>query len=471
MDKQALLKRHRRKKRLTLAGLLLLALLLGTLISWYWPLLLGLVAWIAHEAWFADHLFYPARQDYAYRLQGGQEIPLSVQQEALLAASPLPADGTWILEVSVQSTWAGRFLDPYMEIGGQRFDFERGAGGKRYLNLSPQATDRLPYRTHRCHLQGEARLTLFHHPDFTRQRLLVIAPHADDAELAAFHFYRQCAEVLIVTLTQGEVEAENYTELGLSLAEAARLKGRLRSWDSIAVPLWGGLAQENCLQLGYFCMQLAAMQAQPEVAFASRQAQENDTRRVRGWNRQPLPSDQDGQATWHNLLADLRHLLESFRPEVILTPHPRLDPHPDHVAATQAIREATRQSQWQPATFLLYANHLHDNDRWPMGPAGGGIGLAPAFDTQDAESFWSLPLSPAAQLDKAMALAMQHDLAPRLPFKKRLRRWLQSVLAGRRWPRTGENEYFRKAVRSHELFHVRPATAFCQSASTTDAAR
>ena len=64
-----------------------------------------------------------------------------------------------------------------------------------------------------------------------------------------------------------------------------------------------------------------------------------------------------------------------------------------------------------------------------MGPAGGGIGLAPAFDTQEAESFWSLPLSPAAQLDKAMALAMQHDLAPRLPFKKRLRRWLQSVLA------------------------------------------
>ena len=64
-----------------------------------------------------------------------------------------------------------------------------------------------------------------------------------------------------------------------------------------------------------------------------------------------------------------------------------------------------------------------------------------------------------------------HIVIIRLNRPERLRRWLQSVLAGRRWPRTGENEYFRKAVRSHELFHVRPATAFCQSASTTDAAR
>ena len=54
-----------------------------------------------------------------------------------------------------------------------------------------------------------------------------------------------------------------------------------------------------------------------------------------------------------------------------------------------------------------------------------------------------------------LALAMQHDLQGRLPWKKRLRRLIQSALAGRRWPATGDDEFFRKAVRRHELFWVR----------------
>ena len=36
-----------------------------------------------------------------------------------------------------------------------------------------------------------------------------------------------------------------------------------------------------------------------------------------------------------------------------------------------------------------------------------------------------------------------------------LRRLIQRLLAGRRWPATGEDEFFRKAVRRHELFWVR----------------
>ena len=51
-----------------------------------------------------------------------------------------------------------------------------------------------------------------------------------------------------------------------------------------------------------------------------------------------------------------------------------------------------------------------------------------------------------------MALAMQHDLQGPLPLKKRLRRLIQRLLVGRAWPVTGEDEFFRKAVRRHELF-------------------
>ena len=55
---------------------------------------------------------------------------------------------------------------------------------------------------------------------------------------------------------------------------------------------------------------------------------------------------------------------------------------------------------------------------------------------------------------------MQHDLQGPLPFKKRVRRSIQRLLAGRDWPRFGDNEYFRKAVRSRELFQVVPCSCF-----------
>ena len=72
-----------------------------------------------------------------------------------------------------------------------------------------------------------------------------------------------------------------------------------------------------------------------------------------------------------------------------------------------------------------------------------------------ADEIFSYVLNDAQQMDKAMALLMQHDLQPAPLFKKRVRRMIQQVLTGRRWPKTGENEFLRKAVRKHELFWVR----------------
>ncbi|MCY1181816.1 hypothetical protein D9M73_223450 [compost metagenome] len=94
---------------------------------------------------------------------------------------------------------------------------------------------------------------------------MVIAPHADDAELAAYGLYSQADETWIVTLTAGEIEAEHYRQMGLNKVDAARLKGRLRTWDSITVPRWAGVPEAHCVQLGYFCLQLASMQAAPAV--------------------------------------------------------------------------------------------------------------------------------------------------------------------------------------------------------------
>ncbi|RBJ81531.1 PIG-L family deacetylase [Pseudomonas sp. MWU12-2534b] len=461
--KQQLLKRHRRNKRIVLLAGLVLLLLVGVLVAWWLPLLLAVLGWLAHEAWFADHLFYSPKDDYCYDF-GSEARQIAVRLEAgrlLLDQAPeLGADETLILGVQVKSSWIGRFLDPAIEVlGGPSADrqaFERGVNGLRYLNLSglagPLVRGELQLRGRFCRIQVQPRLLAWRDPDYRRQRVMVIAPHADDAELAAFGLYSQADEAWIVTLTAGEIEAEHYQAMGMSPVEAARIKGRLRAWDSIAVPRWAGVPEAHCVQLGYFCLQLPAMQADPQQPVASREAQLSDIRLFRQFNPFPLPADRDGLPTWDNLLADLRALLLKARPEVLVLPHPTLDPHPDHICAQAAVMQALEGLEWQPTTVLGYANHLHDNDRWPMGDSGAGVALPPLFDAATALRPWCLSLSQAEQFDKAMALGMMHDLQPKMPFKRRLRRSIQWLMASRVPSTLGENEFFRKAVRRHELF-------------------
>lgn len=459
--KQQLLKRHRRNKRLgLLAGLV--ALLAVGVFSWWWlPLLLLPLLWAAHEAWFADHLFYAPGEDYAYDFgEQTREALVSLNGDLLKADCALQGNETLILELRIKSRWLGRFLDPQVELVASeqtdRQTFERGVDGVRFLNLtglaSPLQAGTLRLRGRHCRLAGQPRLWITPGVELQRRRVMVIAPHADDAELAAYGLYSQADETWVVTLTAGEIEAEHYQQMGLAKAEAARLKGRLRAWDSIAVPRWAGVAESRCVQLGYFCLQLPAMQAAPDQPAASREADLADIRVFRRFNPFPLPADGDGAPTWRNLLADLRALLEMARPEVLVMPHPQLDPHPDHICAQAAVLEALQGLAWQPPTLLCYANHLHDNDRWPMGDSGDGVALPPQLGADQAWAPCSLVLDLATQRDKAMALGMMHDLQPPAPFKRRLRRLLQRWLAGRRPSPYGENEFFRKAVRRHELF-------------------
>lgn len=467
--KQQLLKRHRRNKRIGLLIALGLLVVCGVLVTWWLPLLLAILGWIAHEAWFADHLFYSPKDDYQYNFPPYTPQPkvhLNGDHLRLDDGVMLVDDATLVLALRVKSTWLGRFFDPVVELSGgdnpDRQAFERGVNGLRYLNLSGQAQvlsrGELRLRGRFCQLLGEPVLWAFEHPDYSRQRVMVIAPHADDAELAAFGLYSRASQSWIVTLTAGEIEAEHYQQMGLTGVEASRLKGSLRAWDSVSVPLWGGVPQERCIQLGYFCLQLPAMQSSPGEAVASREAQLGDTRYFRRFNPFTLGSDVDGVPSWNNLLADLRELIERIQPQVIVLPHPRFDPHPDHLCSQQAVMQALSGTAWQPETLLHYANHLHDNDRWPMGEAGTGVALPPQLDAVEPLRPWTPCLSSEQQWHKAMSLGMMHDLQPRLPFKRLLRRGIQRCLAARRWPAFGENEFFRKTVRRHELFWVQELT-------------
>lgn len=459
--KQQLLKQHRRNKRIALLLIIASWLVLGFLVPiWLLPLTLVLL-WVVHEAWFSDHLFYSAQEDYQYRFpEDIQPLQVTgVNGRWQLAADSVPIQATVIAKIQLNSSWLGRWFDPSVCVGNDQQTFERGAQGVRYLNLTGQTealmTEGLRVQGRFCSVTADADLYVFDQPSPVNENIMILAPHADDAELAAFGLYSSADNVSIITLTQGEIEAEHYQRLGLAPEQAAQLKGRLRTWDSMAIPLWGGVPQTNCVQLGYYCMQLPEMAKQADTPFASKESAESDIRNARQYNSLQLPGDSTGQPTWHNLVADLAGCLMHFKPDVVVMPHPEIDPHADHIATAQAFFQALEQSDWRPKRLFLYANHLHDNDRWPMGDANTGVALPPAMVELPADELFSYVLSEQQQLDKAMALLMQHDLQPPMPLKRRLRRSIQQLLTGRRWPKTGENEFLRKAVRKHELFWVR----------------
>ena len=124
--KQALLKQHRRHKRFAMLAALLVLVPLGVWVAWWWVLLALLLGWVAHEAWFADHLFYSPKDDYCYDF-GSDVRQLAVRLEAgrllLDSVQELAADETLILGVQVKSSWIGRFLDPAIEVlGGPTLD-------------------------------------------------------------------------------------------------------------------------------------------------------------------------------------------------------------------------------------------------------------------------------------------------------------------------------------------------------------
>ena len=462
--KQQLLKAYRRKKRIAMLLCLFALGSIGFYAGLLWLLPCLLLLWVVHEVRFSDHIFYSPDSDYYYQFAKGVDtIPVSFAADRLtLAGDCLPHDNdTLILAIELRANLLGYWFDPAIEIwtdsDQDRQSFERGGRGLRYLNLTGFAKELrengLCLQGRYCRLAGTPRLLRIKHPDYRQKRLLIIAPHADDAELAAFGLYSQAKQAWIVTLSAGEIEAEHYREMGLSETEASRIKGRLRSWDSIAAPIWGNVPPERSIQLGYFCLKLAAMRRAPEQAFASEAAELGDTRLFRAFNQIKLASDANGLPTWQNLVADLREIILRAEPEVIVLPHPHLDPHPDHVAASVAVKEALTGLAWQ-AELLYYANHLHDTDRWPMGDAHCGVPLPPFFGRGCAFLPYALPLDKARQIDKSMALAMMHDLGTPISGKEACRRLMQRLFAGRRQPPYGANAYFRKAARRHELFFL-----------------
>ena len=422
-----------------------------------------LLVWLAHQAFFSDHIFYSPKKNYQYDFQSSSKKTIVINNNMILLET-FSMQSTYIIEVDISSSFFGVFLDPYITITSQGKEvkqyFERRISGKRYLNISSLCNGHgealiLNLKMSHCSISSSCILHTFDNSRISIDKLMVIAPHADDAEIAAYGLYSR-TNSHIITLTAGEIEPETFKHFSNDLEKASKLKGLVRAWDSMAVPVWGNQPYSNSIQLGYFCKQLAKMHESPDQTVQSLTSLINDTRTFRVFNTITLTSDQDGKSTWKNLVQDLAELIEQIKPTSIVTPHDQIDAHSDHIFATRALKEALSKTKHQPDNLLLYANHLTTTDMHPYGPAHSNASLPPSFEMTKVNSLFSVPLDKKAQIDKAISLEMMHDLRRPIKLKKKIRTIIQSLIINRKVTSYGTDPYFRKAVRSNELFFVEP---------------
>jgi LmbE family N-acetylglucosaminyl deacetylase len=370
------------------------------------------------------------------------------------------AGGVVLLELRIRSTLLGHWFEPYIEIettrGKWRQPFERGGRGLRYIELSQMLRDdETPLRLRGQHLeirdQDVLLYCLQHAVDLDHQRILVISTHPDDAELAAYGVYAD-RDAYVVTLTAGESGEPGAFER-FNGAGVSREKGRNRAWNSVTVPMLGGLSINRTANLGYFDGTLLAMKENPETPVRSLRA-ELEFLDAFGQSHDPslMESRRNRTASWANLVADLEHLVRTIQPDIVVTPYPRLDWHPDHKMSTVALIEALKNLNWRRGSLLLYANHFCSSDRYPFGKAGDLVSLPPGVDDIYFDGIVSNPLDTMKQARKYMALDAMIDLRPVMQadsFRSvatAFYKVLKSTVTD------GFISYFRQAVRANELF-------------------
>lgn len=356
---------------------------------------------------------------------------------------------------------------PYVTVaaGGasDRQYFPSGDAGERWLNLTFL---RGAIVGTRISLRGEgvtfrsrtARLRLFDGGFDLSGSMLVLAPHPDDAEIAAFGLYAN-RRASVVTVTAGNAGAPTYEAVFDDPGDLYLFKGRIRVIDSITIPWQGGIPPERAFNMGYFDARLAAMHDTRDAVIPEMYRPNADINVYRRENIGSLLPLRSRESTWGNLVDDLVSLLKKVKPAVIVAPHPQLDTHRDHQFTTVALAEALGRWNRQP-TFLLYTNHA-DRNRYPYGPAGTLVSLPPPPPGEvQIDRMYSHHVSPALQRLKLFALESMHDLRMSPTRQYQLAREEARAMAPEKPGPEPDITYLRRGPRSNELFFVYDRDSF-----------
>jgi LmbE family N-acetylglucosaminyl deacetylase len=373
---------------------------------------------------------------------------------------------TVLLKLKSGAKFFGKLALPYVDVeysGGKiRHYLERSNCGERYLNITDLARtlktgDKVCLSGKRLRWGKEAELLFFRNDVDCATRVLVIAPHPDDAELSAFGFYSQYNST-VVTITCGESGKNFYQKFYAKDAKKQSLiKARLRVFDSITTPLLGYVNSNDIINLGYFDDRLQDMKRKPEKVFYSKINDVDDVNFYRIFNVSNLVPKSDGNATWNNLLQDLVEVIARVKPNIIVTPHPVLDKHPDHKMSSLAVFEALKKLNFNDGRFFFYVNHANFSARYPYGKKHTPITVPPNFvDLGIEHGVYSHPLNMGMQVEKTFALDTMHELRSVPDHCAGSCCWLKRKLFSKYRHINAWRDYYRKSVRANELFFVMP---------------
>jgi len=362
---------------------------------------------------------------------------------ALLAVHSWGAEAEPYVEISAGSTQIQDYLDP-------------NALGLRWLNLSGlrdqlSSGAKVTLRAHAITLQpGATTIRFFTNKLDWNKKILILAPHPDDAEIAAFGVYAG-SNATIVTVTSGNAGDMNYRADISDPAQHYLMKGYLRAVDSVTVPWQGQIPPDRTFNLGYFDARLATMHQTPDQVIPELYGPNNDVAAYRRANIGKLLSTGSRTNSWNHLVEDLQDILQKVKPSIIIMPHPSLDSHLDHEYTSVALVQALEKYN-EKATFLLYTNHASEN-KYPYGPAGTVTSLPPWSKSDiQVQRVYSHPLDANLQVRKLFALESMHDL--RLAPEEQDTCPVPGLLKRPDYPRVKDVDYFRRGPRANELFFV-----------------
>ena len=400
---------------------------------------------------------YNQKKDYFYDFKNPKYFDLSNP----IDLKDYTNNQTLILKLDIKSTFFSKLFAPYVTIYSQerteKTFFEHSAKGVRYIDITSFVGEeyKIMLSSKNCKIvSNKVEIFDFENLDIKNKKVLIIAPHADDAEIASFGLYSDAKESFIVTVTAGETISEDFC-LFENNKDKAKLKGKLRVYDALTVGMIGDVSYENSIVLGYFNETIKSMYEDRDNIIPSKTADLSDINYFRKVDHSKIETNPQASSKWDSLVNDFVHIINSTKPDFIVTLHLQIDSNPDHQYITLALLEAMEELACEDIKLLTSTNHLTQNEIYPYGDVFSTQALAPRFDTPFIfKDIYSHQLSKEKQIYKFYALETMHDLRGLLINLGFARAFKLSFKSLRRFINGKEKSYYRRSVKTNEIFYV-----------------
>ena len=247
-----------------------------------------------------------------------------------------------------------------------------------------------------------------------KDRVLFIAPHPDDAVLAAGgllnHLFKEKIPLQITYLTCGDGNVSLFwrdKQIKFS-PQKFIATGKERGQDAIkAIKTLGG-KEKNLIFLGYPDSGLQAMQLRPKEVISSPTTKLTHC-------PYSFTFKKNSEYQEKNVVADLILILKRFRPTIIFLPHLK-DSNADHRATTHFLQKAVAKINWSGKTYQYLIHYqwfrIFRLYPWPQKTPGKETILFPPSPLWKKGSWFSFWLRPKQLKKKRKALEAYRSQFP-----------------------------------------------------------